>query len=128
MRVGRNPPRDIENGFQDLAVHLPWRQDGQKPSFPHEGKPVGIAKGKVDVMKGDHDSPPLSRQPGQLPHHEEGMPRVEGGGRLVEKPHGRPLGEGPRDLHALAFAARHRGATARTVEALAPLISGERER
>ena len=30
--------------------------------------------------------------------------------------------------HALAFAARHRGATARTVEALAPLISGERER
>ncbi|WP_407704008.1 lipid IV(A) 3-deoxy-D-manno-octulosonic acid transferase [Zeimonas arvi] len=30
--------------------------------------------------------------------------------------------------HALAFAARHRGATARTVAALAPLISGERER
>jgi len=30
--------------------------------------------------------------------------------------------------HALAFATRHRGATARTVEALAPLISGARAR
>ncbi len=74
---------------------------GEDGSMVHQHREIGMARHFVQVVKDDDDAPPSVRQSTESLVQQQGLPRIEGRGRLIEKEGSRSGRQSPGEDDAL---------------------------